>query len=78
MKKTGLVILMAGVMMACNNSGSSTKVKLDSIGKKFDSSANRVWDSTKEKAKGIKEKIENKLDQKDSAHKKQDDKPLNK
>ena len=53
--------------MACNNSGSSTKVKLDSIGKKFDSSANRIWDSTKEKAKDIKNNIENKLEQKDSS-----------
>jgi hypothetical protein len=67
MKKIGSVILMVGAMMACNNSGSSTKVKLDSIGKKFDSSANRIWDSTKEKAKDIKNNIENKLEQKDSS-----------
>ena len=69
MKKLGLVILIAGMVSGCGNSDSSTKVKLDSIGKKFDSSANRVWDSTKEKAKDIKNSIENKLEQKDSSGK---------
>ncbi|MGN6164717.1 MAG: hypothetical protein ACTHOF_09270 [Flavisolibacter sp.] len=67
MKKLGLVISIAGMMAACSNGDSSTKVKLDSIGKKFDSSASRVWDSTKEKAKDIKNSIENKLERKDSA-----------
>lgn len=67
MKKAGLVILMGCLMAACNNSGSSTQNKIDSIGKKFDSSANRIWDSTKEKARDIKEKVENKLEQRDSA-----------
>jgi hypothetical protein len=67
MKKAGFVILMGCLMTACTNSGSSTQNKLDSIGKKFDSSANRIWDSTKEKARDIKEKVENKLEQRDSA-----------
>ena len=69
MKKLGLVILAAGMVAGCSNSDSSTKVKLDSIGKKLDSSANRVWDSTKEKAKDIKNSIENKLEEKDSSEK---------
>ncbi len=67
MKKAGFVILMSGLMAACTNSGSSTQNKIDSIGKKFDSSANRIWDSTREKARDIKEKVENKLEQRDSA-----------
>lgn len=66
------MILAAGVMMACSNNGSSTEVKLDSIGQKFDSSAGRVWDSTKEKAKDIKERIEQKLDGNDSIHQNSD------
>lgn len=66
------MILAAGVMMACSNNGSSTKVKLDSIGQKFDSSAGKVWDSTKEKARDIKERIEQKLNGNDSVHQNSD------
>jgi hypothetical protein len=69
MKKAGFAVLTGCLMMACNNSGSSTENKLDSIGKKFDSSATRVWDSTKEKARAIKERVENKLEQRDSVQK---------
>ena len=58
--------------MACDNDGSSTRNKMDSLGKKFDSSAERIWDSTKEKARELKENIENKLDKRDSAQKKAD------
>ncbi len=73
MKKAGFVIIVLGALVSgCSDSGSSTRVKIDSIGRKFDTSAERIWDSTKEKAKEIKEKIENKLDQKDSASKKAD------
>ena len=68
MKKAGFVFLIAGFLVACDNSGSSTKSKMDSLGKKFDSSAERIWDSTKEKARELKENIENKLDKRDSAH----------
>ena len=57
------------LVTACNNGGSSTENKLDSIGKKFDSSAARIWDSTKEKARAIKERVENKLEQRDSVQK---------
>ncbi len=69
MKKLGLFFLMVCALTACNNSGSSTQNKLDSIGKKFDSSADRVWDSTKGRAREIKERVENKLEQKDLVHK---------
>ena len=75
MKKAGFVIIVMGcIVSACSDNGSSTRVKIDSIGRKFDTSADRIWDSTKEKAKEIKEKIENKLDPKDSATKKADNK----
>jgi len=75
MKTIGFVIIMLGcILSACNDTGSSTRIKIDSIGRKFDTSAERIWDSTKVKAKEIKEKIENKLDQKDSASKKADNK----
>ena len=54
------------VLSACNNSNTVTEQKLDSIGRKFDSTAGRVWDSTKEKAKDLKENIEKRLERKDS------------
>ena len=63
-----LVILIAAVLLGgCNNDG-SVKIKMDSLGKKFDSSAERLYDSAKEKGREIKENIKNKLDNKDSAH----------
>jgi len=72
MKQAGVAILIAGLIISCDSEGSSTKLKLDSIGKKFDSVAGKTWDSTREKAEDLKEKIENKLEQRDSAHKKAD------
>ena len=56
------MILLAG----CNNDG-SVKVKMDSLGKKFDSSAQRLYDSAKEKGRELKENIKEKLNNKDSA-----------
>ena len=57
-----VMILLAG----CNNDG-SVKVKMDSLGKKFDSSAQRLYDSAKEKGRELKENIKEKLNNKDSA-----------
>ena len=41
---------------------------MDSLGKKFDSSAEKIWDSTKEKGKELKNKIKDKIENKDSSH----------
>ena len=63
-----LVILIVAVALGgCNNDG-PVKIKMDSLGKKFDSSAQRLYDSAKEKGRELKENIKNKLDNKDSAH----------
>lgn len=67
MKKTGLILLTVLAMVSCNNSGSITEGKLDSIGEKLDSSADRIWDSTRQKAGDIKDRIENRLERRDSA-----------
>jgi hypothetical protein len=69
MFRTGFVILVMIVLAGCSNNQSSTSEKLDSIGKKFDSSAGRIWDSTKEKAKDIKAGLENRFNKEDSATK---------
>lgn len=69
MKKAGFVILIGCLMGGCHDSGSSSDHQLDSIGQKLDSSAGRVWDSTKAKARDLKERIEDKLENKDAAGK---------
>ena len=68
MKKMGFVVITLGFLTACTSS-TETKIKVDSLGKKFDSAAQKTWDSTKEKGKELKEKIEEKLNNKDSLHK---------
>jgi hypothetical protein len=56
--------------ISCNQNGTSTESKLDSIGKKFDSVAEKTWDSTKSKAEEIREKVEGMIENKDSLNKK--------
>ena len=65
MKKLGLFALIL-VFSACNNS-SGLSEKVDSLSKKIDSGAERIWDSTKAGAKRLKDKIDDKLDGKDSS-----------
>jgi len=64
MKKLGFFTLVL-VFTACNNS-SGLSEKVDSLSKKIDSGAERIWDSTKAGAKRLKDKIDDKLDGKDS------------
>jgi hypothetical protein len=63
-----LVIAIAFLLISCDQTSSTTEQKLDSIGKKFDSTANRTWDSTKSKARDIKEKVEGMIENRDSAN----------
>ena len=65
MQKPGFLILIVLTLSACNNSG-KIESKVDSLSKKIDTTAEKVWDSTKAGFKRIKEKVEDKLDQKDS------------
>lgn len=69
MKKSGLLILAMALLVGCADSSTSVKIKMDSLGKKFDSSAERIWDSTKAKAKGIKEDIKKRLEEDSSKNK---------
>ena len=66
MKKFLGVLIVAGLLTACNENGGSTEDKLDSLGKKIDTTAERIWDSTKEKAKDIKNEVEERLENRDS------------
>ena len=63
-----LVFAIAFLLISCDQTSSTTEQKLDSIGKKFDSTANRTWDSTKSKARDIKEKVEGMIENRDSAN----------
>lgn len=54
---------------ACSDSA-TTKAKVDSTVVRIDSTANAVWDSTKEKVKNIKKGLDSTFDKKkDSNHK---------
>ncbi|HEU4469587.1 MAG TPA: hypothetical protein VFR58_00765 [Flavisolibacter sp.] len=60
-KNLGWISLVVVFLAACDNEA-KIKVDLDSVGKKFDTAAERIWDSTKAKAKDLGERIENRLD----------------
>jgi hypothetical protein len=66
MMRAILLVFVVLSIIACNNEGSRTDNKMDSIRLKFDSSADRAWDSTKAKAREIKERVEGSFN-KDSA-----------
>ena len=76
MKNTGFFIVVTAVLASCNNS-SKIEAKADSLSNKIETTAGKVWDSTKAGFKKLKEKVddkldklEDKLDKKDSAKKK--------
>jgi hypothetical protein len=64
MKKTGAFALIL-LFSACNNS-SGLSEKIDSLSKKIDSGADKISDSITAGAKRLKEKIDDKLDRKDT------------
>lgn len=63
MKKSGvLAVILVFALSACNNDGVSIKVKVDSVGRKFDTAAEKLYDSTKNKAKDLKNIIKDRFD----------------
>ena len=71
MKKMICVFALAGFLMACDNNGSSTENKLDSIGDKIENKAEQIADSVEAKGERLKDKIEDRFD-KDSNDRKAD------
>lgn len=65
MKKWTGILAGALLLAACNNEGDSTERKLDSLETRIDTTAEKVWDSTKAKAKDLKERIEEKIENRD-------------
>ena len=45
------------VLSACNNQDGSREQKLDSLNQRIDTTLDKAWDSTKEKAKELKDKV---------------------
>jgi hypothetical protein len=68
MKKLGFLVVVIGILTACNNTA-TLQTKADSLGKKVDSFGQKVWDSGKKDVKELKERIEKELKNKDSASK---------
>ena len=67
MKKLLFLVFVAIFAVSCTDEGTNNTVNLDSLGTKIDSGANEVWDSTKAKADRLEDRIDNKIDIKDSA-----------
>jgi hypothetical protein len=63
------LLLFLTVFLSCNNSA-EVKLDVDSVGRKFNEKAEKSWDSTKEGLKKLKNKVEDRLDRKDSIDRK--------
>lgn len=63
MRSVGILLVLI-ILTSCNSNG---PVTIDNVGKKFDSSAQQLYDSTKKKAIELKNNIKKKLDEKDSS-----------
>ncbi|HEY1112840.1 MAG TPA: hypothetical protein VGE66_04745 [Chitinophagaceae bacterium] len=66
MRKVIGLMSLALLLASCNNEGDSTERKLDSLETRIDTTAEKVWDSTKAKAKELKERIEQRIERRDS------------
>lgn len=66
MKKFLGLMAVVVLLAACNNEGDATERKLDSLENRIDTTAEKVWDSTKAKAKELKERIEQKIENRDA------------
>ncbi len=68
MKKILIILLIGFSFLSCTDTGTSTEVKIDSLSQRIDTTADRIWDSTKAKANVLKEKVEDAIERrKDSA-----------
>lgn len=68
-----IVFIISFSLLSCNDSGTSTDVKIDSLSQRIDTTADKIWDSTKAKAKVLKDKVEDAIEKRrDSANEKKD------
>lgn len=76
-KKVLGVFVLSFLLISCTDSGSSTRLTVDSTVKKLDSVAEKIgekaeqgWDSVKAKAKDVKESLDETFDKKKDSTKK--------
>ena len=70
MKRLTGLLTLALLLAACNNEGDSTERKLDSLETRIDTTAEKVWDSTKARAKDLKEHIEQRIENREADERK--------
>lgn len=59
------------ILWSCNNQGTVTQEKIDSLNEKIDTSLDKAWDSTKAKAKELRDKVKEEWNEsRDSSNKK--------
>lgn len=61
MKKLGFTVALGFLMVACSNSETAADVRMDSVSRSVDTAANHTWDSTKQKAADIRQRVEDRL-----------------
>jgi hypothetical protein len=59
------VTIMVLVLCSCNDGG-SVKIEVDSVGKKFDTAAEKIYDTAKNRLKTLTDKIEDRVNSRDS------------
>ena len=65
-----IICLLTISFVACNNQGSVTEGKIDSLNERIDTTLDKAWDSTKAKAKELREKVKEEWNErKDSVRK---------
>ena len=65
-----IICIVAISLVACNNEGSVTEEKIDSLNERIDTTLDKAWDSTKAKAKELRDKVKEELsEKKDSVRK---------
>lgn len=63
MKQLVWMGLLAGLITTgCTNSSVLNREKTDKLGKKFDSAAEKLWDSTKEKGREVGKDLKERID----------------
>jgi hypothetical protein len=66
MNRIASILALSVLFAACNENNGSTEQKIDSLERRIDTTAEKVWDSTKAKAKELKDRIEQRFDNRDS------------
>jgi hypothetical protein len=59
---------MVSVLVSCRNNGNTPGQKLDTLIKQVDTTADKLWDSTKSKTKVLTNEIRNRFDKKDTIY----------